>query len=95
MSASNDAVRNLLSAASESAGRREARAAWARQTAAALREAQREMDERLMEAVVHLSEEEFNRLFEEEQAKVDLFLNPLRAAAERDLWPREMYFKCI
>ena len=89
-----DTVRALLEADGEPA-RREARAAWASETAAAWREAMQEMDERCMDAVDRLSEEEFERLCDEEQAKVDAFRNPLKDAAERDLWPRHLYFGCI
>jgi hypothetical protein len=91
----SDAVQRLLALASEEAGRRTARDAWVRDTAAALRQAQRQMDERCEAAVTELSEEAFKRLFDEEQAKVEAFLLPLRAAAERDVWPRELYFGCI
>jgi hypothetical protein len=50
------------------------------------------MDQRCEAAVDRLSEEAFERLFDEEQAKVKAFLLPLRAAAERDVWPRELYW---
>jgi hypothetical protein len=72
-----------------------ARTVWVRETVAAMREAQRQMDDRCTEAVGRLSEEEFERLCDEEQAKVDAFRAPLKAAAEHDLWPRELYFGCI
>ena len=87
-----DNVRGLLADAERRAEPRDARAAWVRETAAAWRKAQRAMDEKLGEAVARLSEEEFDRLFDEEQAKVDLYRRPLMDAAERDLWPRELYF---
>jgi hypothetical protein len=85
-------IRVLLAGASRLAGHREARAAWVKATAAAWREAQRQMDERCDAAVTRLSEEEFERLCDEEEAKVDAFRAPLRAVAERDVWPREMLF---
>jgi hypothetical protein len=91
---SKDVIRDLLEADGEPA-RRAARAAWARTTVAALRAAQTEMNERCEEAVERLSEEEFERLFDEEQAKVDALLKLLKHAAERELWPRELYFGCI
>ena len=88
----HDRVLALIAAAREPADRKAARAAWAKATAAAWREAQRQMDERCSEAVDRLSEEEFERLCDEEEAKVDAFRAPLKAVAERDVWPREMYF---
>jgi hypothetical protein len=72
-----------------------ARAAWVRETEAAWRAAQRRMDERCCEAVELLSEEAFERLCDAEQAKVDAFRVPLKDAAERDRWPRHLYFGCI
>ena len=107
----NDTIRTLLAAASETAARREARAAWVKATAAQWRAAQRAMDERLDEAVDRLfsapgfpgegdqngggAEAEFERLFDEEEAKVDAFRKPLKDAAERDVWPRELYWGCV
>jgi hypothetical protein len=72
-----------------------ARAAWVRETEAAWAEAQRAMTERCCEAVELLSEEAFERLCDAEQAKVDSFRVPLKDAAERDRWPRHLYFGCI
>lgn len=69
-----------------------ARIAWVKETVAAWREAQREMDRRCDEAVDRLSEEEFERLCDEEQAKVSALLDQLREAAHHDRWPRELYF---
>jgi hypothetical protein len=88
----NDTIRTLLAAASETAARREARAAWVKATAAQWREAQRQMDERLTAIVEQVSEAEFERLFDEEEAKVEAFRQPLMDVAERDVWPRELYF---
>jgi hypothetical protein len=85
----------LIAAAREPADRKAARAAWVKATAAAWRAAQRQMDERCDEAVTRLSEVEFERLCDEEEAKVDAFRAPLKAVAERDVWPREMHFPCI
>ena len=84
-------IRALLAEAGKPARLKEARAAWVRQTAAALRDAQRRMDERLDEAVNRVSEEEFERLCDEEEAKVDVFHEPMKLAAEKDLWPRSLY----
>jgi hypothetical protein len=49
------------------------------------------MDERCDEAVTRLSEVEFERLCDEEEAKVDAFRAPLKAVAERDVWPRDLH----
>lgn len=85
-------VQALLAAAHQPIDRAEARAAWVKKTAAAWREAQRQMDRRCTEAVTRLDEDAFDRLFDEEEAKVDAFRKPLKAAAEHDVWPRELYF---
>lgn len=85
-------IQSLLAGAARAAECKAKRAAWVRAGAAALRDAQREMDERLGHAVDRLSAEEFDRLCDEEEAKVELFRGPLKAAAERDMWPRELYF---
>ena len=39
-----------------------------------------------------LDEEEFERLFDEEEAKVEAIRAQLDAVIERDEWPRELYF---
>jgi hypothetical protein len=88
----HNALRALLASARRFAESHAKREAWVDETGAALVAAQRHMDERCDEAVGRLSEEEFERLFNEEQAKVDLFLAPLTAAAERDRWPKHLYF---
>ena len=88
----DDTIRALLAAARQSADRKQARGDWVRKTAAAWREAQRQMNQRCGEAVEHLSEEEFERLCDQEEAKVDAFRKPLKDAAERDVWPRALYF---
>jgi hypothetical protein len=88
-------LRILLADTSKLAGCKDARAVWVRETASAWRAAQRQMDERCDEAVTRLSEVEFERLCDEEEAKVDAFRAPLKAVAERDVWPREMHFPCI
>ncbi len=71
--------------------RRAARIAWAKETIAAFRQAQEAMDERCLAAVGTISEEEFERLCEEEEAKVEVFRGPLMAAT-RGLWPRHLYW---
>ena len=70
---------------------RAARAAWVKRTSEAWRIAQEQMDERCMAAVEKLNEAEFDRLFAEEEAKVERFRGPLRQARKHDGWPRELY----
>lgn len=89
------AIEALLAGASELAKAREARASWVRKTTATWRKAQRRMDERCDAALDRLSEEEFERLCDEEEAKIDAFRAPLKAAAEHDRWPRHLYFNAI
>lgn len=72
--------------------RKAARIGWVKETVKALRAAQRQMDERCMEAAERLSEEEFERLCDQEQAKVDAIRAELDAVIEHDRWPRELYF---
>jgi hypothetical protein len=72
-----------------------ARVVWFREMSDAWLKAQHEMDDRCTAAVEQLSEEEFNRLFEAEQAKVDAIRAPLQAVIDRDEWPRELYFRGI
>ena len=72
-----------------------ARTAWVRETMARLREAQRQMIERCTAAVEHLSEAEFNRLVEAEQAKVDAIRAEIDAVIEHDRWPPNLYFNGI
>ena len=72
-----------------------ARVAWSRETLDRWSAAMRAMDERCSAAVGRLGEEEFNRLFEEEQAKVDAIRALLDDAIEKDLWPKELYFRCV
>lgn len=91
----NDRIGRLIAGASAVAECRDARVAWTRKTARALRKAQRAMDEKCGEAAGRLSEEAFERLFDEEQAKVDAFLTPMRRVADDDVWPREMHGRCI
>jgi uncharacterized protein (DUF924 family) len=85
-------IQALLADAGRSAERREKRAQWARETSAKWREAHRQMDERCSKAVERLSEEEFERLCEAEQAKVDAIMAQLRAVIDKDQWPRELYW---
>ena len=69
-----------------------ARCTWVKATVAKLCEAQRQMDEVCRAAVERLGEEEFNRLFDEEEAKVAAIRAQLDAVIEHDEWPRELYF---
>jgi hypothetical protein len=86
-----DRVQALLAGASRVAECKARRMAWVGETSAAFRRAQRAMDEGCDEAVTRLSGEEFERLCDQEEAKVDAFRKPLRDAAERDLWPRHLH----
>jgi len=88
-------IQTLLAAARARADRKDARAAWARETAAKWREAQQEMDERCTEAVGRLDEEAFERLCDAEQAKVNAIRAPLQAVVDKDQWPRELYWGCV
>jgi hypothetical protein len=69
-----------------------ARTAWVREIMGRLRDAQRAMDDRCTEAVERLSEEDFDCLFDAEQAKVDAIRALIDDVIERDLWPRHLYF---
>ena len=91
--AASDKVKALLASAGSIPECVEARTAWVEETSKAWREAQRRMDERLGEAVVRLSEEAFERLFDEEQAKVDALREPVMRAAREDKWPRALHAK--
>ncbi|HKP35054.1 MAG TPA: hypothetical protein VJT70_09795 [Sphingomicrobium sp.] len=91
----DDIIRRLLAAAAEPAQRNAARLAWAREMLDQWSAAQRAMDDRCSAAVGHLSEEEFERLCDAEQAKVDATRAQIDAVIERDIWPRELYFGCV
>jgi hypothetical protein len=85
-------IKALLATAHQPADRRAARIAWVKETLAKWREAQDEMDDRCCEAVGRIDEEAFERLCDAEQAKVDAIMKAVKDAAERDLWPRELYW---
>jgi hypothetical protein len=96
---STDRVRTLLDEAARPADRREARAAWARETAAAWREALRKVDaawDRILGALPDdISDEELEAMHipdPPEQAEVDALHALLWAVKERDVWPRELYW---
>ena len=85
--------------------RAKTRVAWVRGAIAALEQAQRHMDvlaqsvrgtdeqgTRCSGAVDRVSEAEFNRIFDEEQAKVSAILDQFAAIRQRDEWPPEIYF---
>ena len=88
-------IRALFADASKTAECQAARIAWARRTSAAWLKAHHEMDDRLGEAVEQLSEEEFERMCDAEEAKVDAMMAQLRAAIDEDKWPPELYFSGI
>ena len=72
--------------------RMEARCAWVKERTAAWRAAMHAMDERCSEAVERMDEDEFERLFDAEQAKVDAIRAELQAVIDKDQWPRGLYF---
>lgn len=88
-------VKALLAGASAVADCKAARVAWVKATTAAWGEAQERMDERLTAAVEKVSTEEFDRMFEEEDAKVELHRGPVKLAWDRDVWPRELHARGI
>jgi hypothetical protein len=69
-----------------------ARCAWVKEKIAAMAAAQRARDARCDEAADRLSEEEFERLCDEEQAKVDAIRAQLDDVVEHDKWPRDLYW---
>jgi hypothetical protein len=85
-------IRALLATASEPARRMARRQAWVMKTHATWCRAMREMDDKCMEAVDRLTEEEFDCLFDQEEAKVDALRTLLDDVIERDKWPREMHW---
>ena len=50
------------------------------------------MDDRLTAIVNRVSEEEFDRLCDEEQAKVDAIRAQLEEVVESGRWPRHLYW---
>jgi len=50
------------------------------------------MDDRLTAIVGEVSEEEFERLCDEEQAKVDAIRAEIEEVTKHDRWPRVLYF---
>jgi hypothetical protein len=71
------------------------RTAWVREVMEALRQAQREMDDRCDAAVAELDEDAFNEVFEAEQAKVDAIRAQIDDVIEHDKWPKHLYFKGV
>jgi hypothetical protein len=92
---SEHTIKALLAGARALAECKSARIAWVKRTAAAWREAHREMEDRCTEAVERLSEEAFERLCDAEEAKVEAIHAQLRAVIDKDMWPRELYFSGI
>ena len=88
-------VKALLAEARRPVERAAARREWAERTTEAWHQAMRQMTDRCTEAVERLSEEEFDKLYEAEQAKVDALWAQLRAVVDKDMWPRELYFGCV
>ena len=86
-----DKLGALLAGAGKVAQCKAKRLAWARHAAERWLAAQTAMDERCTEAVGRLSEEEFERLCEEEEAKIERFRGPLIEARDQDKWPWELY----
>ncbi len=72
--------------------RKAARLGWVKEIMAALKDAQTAMDRRCAEAAERLSEQEFTRLFDEEQAKVDAIRARIDAVIEHGQWPKHLYF---
>jgi hypothetical protein len=90
-------IRALLADTGRLAECKGARCAWARETVAALRAADRKVDaawERIFDALPdELSEEELEAIPDPpEQAEVDAIHAQIRAAIDEDRWPRELYF---
>jgi hypothetical protein len=75
--------------------RRAARVSWAKAATFRWADAMKEMDRRCGEAAETLDEEAFERLLDEEQAKVDAIRAEIDAVIHHDKWPRELYFGCI
>ncbi|MEO5774345.1 MAG: hypothetical protein ABIQ32_09550 [Sphingomicrobium sp.] len=76
----------------EDLARKLARVTWIKEMEVKFRDTQRECDERCMEAVDRLSEDDFNALFEAEEAKVNAIRDALVAVAEHDKWPRHLHW---
>ena len=92
-------IRSLLADCGREAERREARAAWAKETAAAWREAHRRVDDAWARVFAELpddiSEEELEAMDlpdPPEQAELDTLHAQLRAVIDKDQWPRELYW---
>jgi hypothetical protein len=72
-----------------------ARTAWVRETVARLREAHQAMMDRWDAATGTMSEEEFERLCDEDEAKIAAIRAQIDAVIERDEWPKHLYWKDI
>lgn len=89
----NDKVKALLASAASIPECVAARVAWINRTTEAWSEAQRRMDDRLGEAVDRVTAQEFDRMFDEEQAKVDVLREPMMRAHRKDQWPRALHVR--
>ena len=69
-----------------------ARVGWIKETMAALRAAHAAMMDRFDSVPDDVGDEEFTRICNEEQAKVDAILHQLHAVRDRDEWPAHLYF---
>ena len=72
--------------------RQRARSAWLLEMEEKWTRALRTMDDRLTAIVDRVSEEEFERLCDEEQAKVDAIRAQLEDVAYNQKWPRHLYW---
>lgn len=72
--------------------RKAARAQWCLEMLEKWWEAVRHQDERCLKAVDEVSEKEFERMFAEEQAKVDAIRAEIDAVIEHDRWPAHLHF---
>ena len=72
--------------------RKAARTQWCMEMLEKWWAAVQHQDKRCMEAVDKLSEEEFERLCDEEQAKVDAIRTEIDAVIEHDRWPAHLHF---
>ena len=75
--------------------RKAARVQWCTEMLEKWWKALQHQNERCMAAVNELSEEAFERLCDEEQAKVDAIRAEIDAVIEHDRWPPHLHFSGI
>ena len=75
--------------------RKAARVAWCMATLARWRAALDHQMKHCMDSVEKLDDEAFERLCDEEQAKVDAIRAELDAVIEHDRWPAHLYWTAI